>query len=212
MDELQFINLRPYLYHLTDERNIENIFNTKSLLSTKKIVESSDISNKEFFLRNRRPVHEIIRVDGVDYRIRDQRPISLLALSKCLSNNWITGDFIEHLNKRVYFWCSLDRLYRHFNRYVHENPRIIKCRTVDVLQLNGDNVEYCRINSGATRANPYLGGVAPLRGLNTFLNCHLYSFPPRSVVEVTVLEECTLPRVCLISDSPEGPWENISFS
>lgn len=212
MNEQKFISLRPYLYHLTDERNIENIIRSRSLLSTQRIVESSNIEDKANFLRNKRQDHEVVSLDGLEYRIRDQRPISLLALSKCLTNNWETGDFIGHLNIRVFFWCTIDRLSRHFTRYEQENPTIIRCQTADVLELNGERVEYCRINSGATRPNSYLGGIAPYRGPDTFLRSDLSPLTPGTVAEVTVLDCCVLPEVCFSSKSPEGPWERLEFT
>lgn len=210
MNQDKFISLRPYLYHLTDQRNIENIVRTKTLFSTKKIVESSNINNKTDFLRTRRPMHETVCMGNFDCIIRDQRPISQLALSKCLTGGWRPSDFIEHLNKRVFFWCTTERLSRHFTRYKHENPCIIRCDTADILQLNR-NIEYCRLNSGATRPNSFLGGIAPLRGYETFLSYDLYQLSPTSVVEVTVLEKCILPDSCYISESPSGPWSQLKL-
>lgn len=203
----ELVNLRPYLYHLTDSRNIENILITKSLYSTTTIVNNSEINEKSNFLRQRRPLHQAIRANGFNFWIRDQRPISILALSKCLSDNWEPGDFINHLNNRVFFWCTLKRLLIHFNRYHHENPRILKFKTADILKLNGNKVEFCRINSGATRANSHLGGIAPYRGSKTFLPAESYQLSPCSVVEVTVVGQCNIPDFLWISDKPEGPWQ-----
>ena len=212
MDKQRFAKLRPYLYHLTDENNIPNIIGTKILFSTKRIVLDSKIENKNQLLRGRRPDHRRVIVDGFEYRIRDQRPISMLALSKCLTHNWLPGDFIEHINKRVFFWCTIDRLSRHFDRYQHERPRILRFNTLDILKLNGDSVEYCRLNSGATRPNSRLGGVAPYRGPDTFLKSNYYNLLPSSVVEVTVVDLCRLPDTCAISNNPSGNWEIIEFS
>ena len=211
MNVQKFISLRPFLYHLTDENNIGNIINSRMLLSTQRIVVSSNIIDKQHFLRSKRNNHEIIYSGLQQYKIRDQQPISICALSKCLTDNWTTGDFIEHLNKRVFFWCTIDRLKRHFDRYINENPVIIKCSTADVLELNGARVEYCRINSGATRANSHLGGIAPVRGSNTFFRSDLFPLTSGKVVEVTVLDHCLLPEDCFISDSPKGPWQSLEF-
>lgn len=87
-----------------------------------------------------------------------------------------------------------------------EKPRIIMVRTADILGLNEDRVEYCRLNSGATRPNSHLGGIAPHRGPNTFLQANLYNHPSSSVAEVTVIDHCSLPADCFISDNPDGPW------
>ena len=207
MDVQKFSRLRPFLYHLTDRKNLNNIIETKKLFSTKKIVENSNISNKREFLRTKRKGHRAVCSNGINYNIRDQQPISMIALPKCLSDGWNPGDFIEHLNKRVYFWCTLERLKRHFNRYLDEKPVILKFLTSEIIELNKDNVEYCRINSGATRANSYLGGIAPMRGAKTFLKGDLYPLTPGSVVEVTVCFECILPENYYLTEYPGGPWK-----
>jgi Family of unknown function (DUF7002) len=212
MNIQKFINLRPFLYHLTDKSNFNHIVKTKVLLSTKKIVEKSNIIEKKEFLRTRRPDHANIHYDDVKYKIRDQRPISIKALSKCLTNQWSSSDFIEHINKRVFFWCKLDRLLRHFERYQNENPKIMKCNTEDIFKNNITNIELCRINSGATRANSYLGGIAPPRGPNTFLKCDQYNLTPGTVVEVTIVEQCVLPGKIFVSNNPDGPWEEINLN
>jgi hypothetical protein len=204
-----FIVVRPYLYHLTDRANLDHIVHTQSILSTKRIIEISGIQNGESFLRSQRSKHEIIPVGDKNIKIRDQRPISIKALSKCLADDWNPADFIEHINKRVFFWCSLDRLLRHFNRYIKEQPKILKCRTKDIIDRNGGKVEYCGIDSGSTRPNYRLGGSGEYRGPDTFLPYHRYNQAPRSVVEVTVLEYCDLPSEFYVSDSPRGPWQKI---
>lgn len=103
MNEQAFIDLRPFLYHLTDARNLANIQNTRVLLSTTRIIGASSIENKEEFITQKRPYHRAVNVNGLEYRIRDQKPLSILALSKCLTDGWSPADFIRHLNNRVFF-------------------------------------------------------------------------------------------------------------
>jgi hypothetical protein len=208
MEINSFINLRKYLYHLTDARNIPNILAQQRLLSTTAIVHLAAMGNKEQFLSSRREKHCIIPIDGNEYRIRDQRPISMKALGKCLSNNWTAGQFVRHLNDRVFFWASLDRLKVHFNRYQGENPKIIRVSTESMFQVN-PNPKFCRLNSGATRANSWLGGVAPSRGQETFLSFESYLNLPSSVVEVTFENSCILPTQVWISEHPNGSWEEV---
>lgn len=140
--------------------------------------------------------------------IRDQRPLSEIALAKCLEDGWLCKDYYYYLNDRVFFWPTLERLNPHFNRYEDEKPLIIRLNTRDVITLN-KNVKFSRLNSGATRPNAYLGGIAPKRGKNTFVVAPSFQFPIRKVAEVTFDVKCVLPQKVMYSSSPVGSWKNV---
>jgi hypothetical protein len=203
-----FINKRPYLYHLTDRENIDFIKSKNAIYSTTEIVENSDVEDKINFLRSRREGHSKIVLNETTISIRDQRPISLVALGKCLTDDWHSGDFIKHLNDRVFFWPTLERLIRHYNRYKEEDPVIIRVKTDDLFRENPEPL-FCRLNSGATRPNSYLGGIAPERGPNTFLPADHYLRNVGSVAEVTFLRRCIFPQEVEIASAPEGKWSSI---
>lgn len=207
----RFINLRPHLYHLTDTRNAESIMRTGKIFSTERIVEMSGREGGQEFLRAIRDRHEVIRVDGVDFHIRDQNPISPIALPKCLTNGWNCGDYVEHLNQRVFMWPTVNRLERHYNRYESEHPCIFRFSTATLLEVN-PNAEFSRLNSGATRANSHLGGVPPDRGPRTFLSAEQYQGTPGTVAEVTFVGGCVLPDDFRISYSPDGPWQWLQWA
>ena len=214
MDLTKFIKLRPFLYHLTDRRNIQNLLDNGGILySTTELVKKSSLSppRKSKLIHERRPIHEEISVAGHNIFIRDQRPISIQNLIKCIPTTWTVGDYINHLNERVFFWPTIHRLTRHYNRYSHEKPIIIKVDTSILLNLNPHS-EFCRLNSGATRSSSHHNGGPPPRGGDTFLNAKDYSFNQGSVAEVTFPKICYLPEKILIGDTPNGQWETLSFS
>lgn len=204
MDINQFIEKRPFLYHLTDARNLPNILTTGRLLSARAILELSNHPDIEGFLRTRRPAHSEVAIGGLTYHIRDQRPISEVVLSRSLTHNWTSGDFIAHLNNRVFFWPTISRLERHFKRYETENPVILRFNSSDVLQ--GNTAEFCRLNSGATRCSSHWDGNAPERGQDTFQIADLYLGSPASIAEVTIPIICILPKTIWTSNSPQGIW------
>lgn len=204
----EFSAKNEFLYHLTDNRNFANIINQKRILSTTGIVELSNIENKEAFLRSKRNEHTIININGTEYRIRDQRPISLIVLNRSLTHGWNSENFIEHLNRRVFLWPNKNRLIRHYNRYANENPIILRFRTEDIFLLN-PNVEFSRLNSGATRCSSHWDGNAPERGPETFQNADAYTLPIRTVAEVTIPDFCEIPSIFHTSGHPEGPWTRI---
>lgn len=207
MEIAKFINIRPYLYHLTFAENVSKILEHKKLFSANKIMGMSSNNN---FIREKRTSHIPIIIGDKTYWLRDQQPISEKALAKCLTNNWTCNDFFEHLNNRVFTWPTLDRLKRHFNRYCYEKPLILRFDTALSLELNS-HVEFCRLNSGATRANSFLGGIPPFRGIDTFVSSENYFYSPGSVAEVVFEDEFILPNEFSIGSNPEGKWKNVEL-
>lgn len=208
MDLEQFIQQTPYLYHLTSQANADNIIRQKRLLSANELITLSGDDSIQNVKREKRPAHFPLTVDGVAISLRDQRPISAVALPKCLTDNWTVGDFLYHLNERVFMWPTLKRLWSHFGRYENEQPVIFRFPTRAVIEAN-PHVKFCRLNSGATRANSYLGGKAPERGANTFLPAAEFNLPAREVAEVTFERECILPNVFSYSDRPDGVFQEV---
>ncbi len=206
MEQDKFIEKRPFLFHLTDQRNLPLIIKYGRLFSTNVLIDRSRNEEYNFLKRAKRKSHFQLDIDGEIFSIRDQQPISEIALKKCLTNNWECADFYECLNNRVFMWPNLDRLWRHYNRYVNENPVILRFETNLLLDINS-NAKYCRLNSGATRANSYLGGRPPERGIDTFKLAGDFTYSIGSVAEVTFENECILPGRFYRSNSPDGDWD-----
>ena len=207
MDKALFIKKTPYLYHLTDQRNLEHILAQRELLSTACLVNASDVHDKEAFLttkRTRDSRNVAIRVDGKDIFIRDQHPINN-ALVKALPDNWTAGDFLMILNSRVFFWPKMKRLENHYAAYSEDKPIILRIATEDLLSIN-DHVKVSFINSGDTRCIAHYRAPAP-RGPNTFLP--LESIPHNrigTVAEVTFEDRCLLPECIYLGKSPNGKF------
>lgn len=201
----EFCTKHPYLYHLTDKGNAKLILQNRELLSTKIIAEkafgSPDLASD--FLRSKRETHETLTVDGVEFKIRDQNPISIVVLDRSLTDNWRAPDFIEFLNARVFMWPTLDRLNRHYARYTEENPTIFRFESKSIVN---DDALFTKLNSGATRCHPKYDGNAPYRGPKTFLPASEYNLGINSVGEVTFMDSKKLTGKIWISDNPNGPW------
>lgn len=208
MDIEQFIQKTPYLYHLTSQANAENIIRERRLYSANELISLSCDDTIQNIKREKRPTHFLLTVNGVAISLRDQQPISTVALPKCLTHNWTIGDFLYHLNERVFMWPTLKRLWSHFGRYENEQPVIFRFPTRAVIEAN-PHVKFCRLNSGATRANSYLGGKAPERGPNTFLSAIDFKLPARDVAEVTFEQGCALPGSFSYSDRPDGIFHEV---
>lgn len=211
MELIQFTKTRPYLYHLTDKRNLDSILATQKLLSTRKLVDISNITEKSKFLTSRREDHKVISSSKVQYYIRDQRPLSIKILQGCLDKGCTVEDFIEYLNSKVFLWGKMAGLESHYGRYVAQNekPIILRLNTQEVFDLNKPP-KFTRLNSGAPRASSYLGGKGSPRGLNTFQSATDFTWGAGSVNEVVFDDVCLLPKSISIGYKPEGPFRKIS--
>jgi hypothetical protein len=208
MDLNKFIEKTPFLYHLTSEKNASYIIKERKLHSANQLIEMSGDHELQHVKREKRNGHLTFKIGESEVSLRDQQPISLVALPKCLTDGWQVGDFLFHLNERVFMWPNLKRLWAHYNRYKLEKPVIFRFSTEDILIAN-PHVKFCRLNSGATRANSYLGGIAPHRGPNTFLNAEEFTLPINNVAEVTFENICIIVGDFSIADNPDGPFKMV---
>lgn len=204
----KFIASREFLYHLTDRGNLSNILNRGEILSAVQIVSMSNIENPNRFLSTKRDTHTKISIDGVTFSIRDQQPISETVLTRSLEEGCSYSQFLYLLNSMVFFWPSINRLNRHFKRYQHENPVIIKLRTEDVF-IENESPFFSKYNSGATRCSSHWDGNAPERGFSTFKRAVDYEGIPSSVAEVTFKTRCILPNNIFIGNSPDSKFQRI---
>ena len=208
MDIEKFIKERPYLYHLTSKTNSTHIIAQKQLYSANELIKMAKDKSNLSIGRQKRLTHCELIIKGAPYYLRDQRPISEKALAKCLTDGWDVGDFLHHLNERVFMWPTLERLWRHFNRYKPEKPVIFRFPTREIISAN-PHVEFCRLNSGATRANSYLGGKPPARGSQTFLPANLFNLPVRAVAEVTFIKYCGIDVDFSYGLNPEARYTKV---
>lgn len=206
MEIKKFIQSTPYLYHLTSQQNAKNIVDALRLYSANALIDMSDERKENGIKSNKRFVHKTIHVNGKEVLLRDQRPISEKALGKCLTDGWGVPNFLYFLNDRVFMWPNLDRLTRHFNRYFDEEPIIFRFDTESILEAN-PHAKFARLNTGATRANSYLGGKAPERGPKTFLSANDYEFSIGSVAEVTFEKSCIIAGEFGFDLHPEGKFK-----
>lgn len=208
MDIEKFIEYTPYLYHLTSLQNAKRIISEGKLYSANALIDASDDKKNKEIKRRKRFSHQALIIKGSEVFLRDQRPISEVALAKCLTDNWAVADFLFFLNDRVFTWPNLNRLERHYNRYKDEGPVIFRFSTKEMIEAN-PHVKFARLNTGATRANSYLGGKAPERGKQTFQRAEEYLFPIGSVAEVTFEKSCTIAGNFGIDNIPEGKFNKL---
>lgn len=211
MDINKFINLRPFLFHLTDPCNLHSILTDRILKSSKALVELVNLNDGENFLRTRRKGHKKIEKGNLSFLLRDQDPLYEKIVIKNLDQDMNFGDFVLLLNLRVFFWSTEKDLKTHYSRYEkqNENPIILKVDTKELFRINS-KPQFCSLNSGAPRCSSYHREGAPRRGKNTFQYASDYHNVPSSVREVTFCNECRLPINVFLSNHPTKPYKKIT--
>lgn len=203
----RFISVRPYLYHLTSERNAERISKERILNSASRLFASANASHWE---DRKRRQHVTLELDGIPIDIRDQSPLYEGKMS--LDGGWSFGRFIRELNSRVFFWPGRDEgmiLHglRHFERYCCEKPVLLRVSTAATFEANRETVpHFCKYNSGSPRTTQGRGSP---RGPRTFVSCDTADYSASQVVEVTFLERAHLPKDAHIGTTPRGPWRRL---
>ncbi len=211
MDLKKFIELRPFLYHLTDEKNVKPILSSRTLSSAATLARIGNVPGVETFLRKRRQGHFPIKNGKFEAILRDQDPLFEKIVTKNLEGGWKFGDFVYSLNSRVFFWPTERDLRTHYGRYANQGefPKILRFNTAELLAANKSQPQFCRLNSGAPRCSSYYKEGAPPRGPETFLEAALYLGSPSSIREVTFVNECKLPDQIWISDAPDKVFKRV---
>lgn len=199
-----FRRVRPYLYHLTDRSNLDHMREMGKLFPAAALFEQD---GRIDLLRVRRAKHIELRVGPRRILIRDQAPLHRGNLS--LANGYSFEEFIESLNRRIFFWPGSSRGpisygVRHFDRYQRELPVIVRIGFDSLVLANpGAEPRYCGYNSGSPRCS---NGVKSPRGPETFLSAAEFRRTPSQVVEVTFDGSITLPTDAQFGTTPAGPW------
>jgi hypothetical protein len=161
-------------------------------------------------LRTPRRKNETIIVDGRSIVLRDQKPLHKGNIK--LPNGFTFEDFVETLNRRIFFWpgsklTPIDYGMRHFAHYESDNPVILRIDLDSLVQGNPLlTPHFCRYNSGSPRCSH---GKRIPRSPRTFLAATHFVGTPSQVVEITFQSEIRLPLTTEFGRSPGGPWKTL---
>jgi hypothetical protein len=201
----RYVNARPYLYHLTNRSNLSHICETA-------ILEPAAIlmvrAGRADLLRMRRRGH--VQLETLGILLRDQAALHLGNLR--LVDGYTFEDFIESLNRRIFFWPGtsagpISYGKRHFKRYDKERPVILRIGFQSLVRANpAAEPHYCAYNSGSPRCS---NGERSPRGPKTFLSAVEFTGTPSQVVEVTFDSSVKLPPDTQFRSHPEGPWDTL---
>jgi hypothetical protein len=198
----QFVECRPYLFHLTARSNALEIVRRRQIESASQLLRRA---GRGVLLRQKREDHVAIEIDGHRVQLRDQAPLHAGNIE--YAGQWRLPDVIETLNDRIFFWpgtASGPIVYgrRHFERYRIEDVVVIVLAAHDAFRINADAMpSFCRYNSGSPRCS---GGRKSPRGPDTFLSAAEFVGSASQVVEVTFLHRFALdPKFVRVSKLSE---------
>lgn len=204
----EYARCRPFLYHLTAWENIDYIRFSGRLASTAVLLAAAD---QEYCLREKRDKIKSVVIESRQVLIRDQKPLHEAHIE--FSPGWTFARFIEHLNRRVFFWSGGERGpvgdygKNHFESHQTENPVIIRVPFNSLCRQNlGREPLFCKYNSGAPRTT--YKRKSP-RGEGTFLPADQCEYTWGKVVEVTFLDAVALPHDTQFSNAIYGPWKSL---
>lgn len=166
MDIELFFEIHPYLYHMAWEHSWPSI-KQHGLLSTEALLDLFEYNGEERhrILTQRRAENIVIHHPKLGKAvIRDQKPISDVKLSRCLSEGMTTSEWYAFLNGRVFFWTTQERLFRLMGAAAYRNQRhcVLELDTRSLFFDCASQITFSPINSGAT----FVAG--PVRGPHTF--------------------------------------------
>jgi hypothetical protein len=180
----------PRLYHMAAEGSWPSI-ERHGLLSTSSLLDLFEVKDDERFALEQAHRPESVTISHPTHGtalVRDQKPMSDEGLIRSLQDGIRPREWYLILNRRVFFWATLERLRVMMNARAYRGLRktIIVLDTARLLAQHKAAVALSPMNSGATKP------AAHPRGRATFLPLNKYPFTERvsqrkeAVVEVTV--------------------------
>ena len=155
----RLVEVCPSVYHMAAEGAWPSI-QRHGLLSTQALLDLFDITGlkRERALGARRSMSETIRhVQYGEAVIRDQRPMSDNGLRRCLPNSISPEDWYRLLNRKVFFWATLERLETLLNgkAYRDRSHTIIRINTAALVSRYQRCIKLTTMNTGTTKPMPH---------------------------------------------------------
>lgn len=178
----------PTLFHMAERGSWDSI-RQHGLLSTVALLDLCGVEGKrrDAILRGHRP-QPVMLAPGV--WVRDQKPMTVAALQRCLTD-MMPAAWFELLNGKVFFWLTRQRLLTLLGAAPYRTLEhdVLEVDTAALVAAHRADISLSPINSGATFAL----GPAP-RGSDTFQPIETYDYaarrknhpPAKCAVELTV--------------------------
>lgn len=203
-----FAVLRPYLYHLTDSRNLPRVQRLGRLSPAADILHAT---GRPELITIRREADLVLAIDNDTVILRNQSPLHEANVE--LVGGWGFADLIGYLNAHVYFWpgdtigpTGLGRAF--LDRHATSSLAILRTRTVNLLAANRSQPAlFSKYNSGAPRHSR--GRPSP-RGPDTFVRASQFAHTPSRAQEVAFHGVVALPQSTAHATGVGSPWQPLA--
>jgi hypothetical protein len=167
----EFSSKFPRLYHMASDGSWDSI-KRHGLLSTTALLDLFQYEGLE-----RKAIEGQWRPEPVMVQhphhgsavIRDQKPMNDSGLLRCL-DGMTPEAWYRHLNLRVFFWLSEERLNRMLNAGAYRNNAhlVLILDSSRLLERHAEVVMLAPINTGATKPFPHPRGVDTFKRMNEY--------------------------------------------
>jgi hypothetical protein len=200
----QIVAVWTHCYHVTYDANLVSIRHRRAILPADDLLRAA---RKLQLLRRRRTRDEVLRVEGQEIIVRNQRPLDPAGLD--LEPDGTMADYVACLNSHAYFWPGtasgpIDEGVHMFNHAGGRPSIVIRVRSRSLIQANTTAAVYVSTcNTGATRAER---GEKHRRGAHVFEPFEGFSEPAARIVEISFSGVVCLPTDTRYASGPTGPW------
>lgn len=179
MTEEELVAVYPRLWHMAHDGAWPAI-RDNGLMSSVALADAYGIggAGRDTLLRCRRPESISLTRNGLPGAVlRDQKPMSTVALKACLQDGISPPQWYELLNSRSFFWLSRDRIWRllRARAYRSKPQTVLTVETRGLVAAHRERIWLSPINSGSTLFKPQP------RGATTFMRVRDFPFAKRAV-------------------------------
>lgn len=182
MEMSLLIERYPVLFHMAEKDTWPDI-RDKGLLSTSAALDRYNLTGTARAALEvlHRPEKVAVGTEADRIVLRDQKPMHPSRLEKALIDGTTPSEWYAFLNNKVFMWAEEKRLFgllnaRGYRKLEHD---VLTIDTKALMEVHGNRVWLCHMNSGNTFPMPHA------RGMDTFRR--IPDFPPnKNVVEVVV--------------------------
>lgn len=200
----EFVATWPYLYHVTVLENLPTIRKIRRIYTAEKLLKRAGL---EEIGKTRRENEVKVKIEGLRVVIRSQLPLNPECLE--LDSGWTLFDYVQALNKRVYFWPGTISGPVEDGRKMalRQNDKGTVILRIPTASLFKSNVHvpffFSSHNTGAAWIE---NGKKSRRGKDSFLSCVQFKEDAAEVNEAGFEGTTDLPKDTFVSLSFGGPW------
>jgi len=172
MNAAQLVARYPTLYHMAEDESWPGI-REYGLLSTTALLDLygyEGVVRREIESEWRDRKHTLTKAGLPDAVVRDQLPMRPAALAPILDDGLSPEDWYELINKRVFFWPTVEDLHTFLAAKAYKNAAhiVIRVPTARLMERHAEQVTLSAINSGSTYYDRERFNRPPRRGRATF--------------------------------------------